>query len=621
VAACGDPTQEGARSEGAAVRLGIEIEAQSLLDAIASTRKSEVPASVRVELYVYVMTRKGEIVDSRSLWVRLPLPDLVSRLPGAGVLLVEDFDLQAGEYQLRTLVRDADSQQFAIRILDLTVPAENDPSPSLSRPAFSRNAASWITASGEPNESDFPSALPVLRPGVPAEFSLRGCNLGSFTPTVRLLNGNGEPLPDAHVNSEAVSSDGNDREVRVGIEVGTVPPGLYRLEATVTSNSATVITTLPVFVTKASGAPAAWTALGALSAGPEPLDEAIDVESAGSASKKIAIMETEYLRALDRLASGRLDDAVTILAKLGQSALLAHDNPRKSTKWLTEAQNRVTARLLDHDPECMLPLLQLHLELHGRYVDSNNTASQLLQATRTRIRSLAEVYATDAKQEMAPGLAADSLVELATELERSGYLTSALIVLREALALDHQNTDVILDLAYQYEHHRFHSEALDLLRRLLELEPRSDEGRLRTAILFLRLGNGSEAIDLLRQLVSDARSEWVLAVAYQELAHDLLRKQQFDQAVALLEQAVRRLPQIQRLRIELSYALDRVGRRQQAREVVSNLKSGVGGPSPRLNYRVPDRRNEQRSRAEFRRHSTARLPLLAAAIDASGGSR
>ena len=302
------------------------------------------------------------------------------------------------------------------------------------------------------------------------------------------------------------------------------------------------------------------------------------------------------------------------LTQLEQSALEAHPKPRKALRLLTQAQNRVTAQMLEHDPECLVPLLLLHLELQAEYASTAGTDSLLIHASRSRVRSLAQVYATDARQEMAPALAASALVELATDFARSGYLTSSLIVLREALSLDPQNTDVLLDLAYQYEHHRFHSEARDVLHRLLELDPRSDEGQLRLAMLLFQLDRDSEALALLRKLVDHARTDWVLAVAYQELAHHLLRAEHFDRAVNLLDQAIRRLPEVQRLRIELSYALDRVGRRQQAREVVAGLTPGSASASPRLNYRVPDRSERRRSRADILRHGTARLPLLTAAI-------
>jgi Flp pilus assembly protein TadD len=606
--------------------LGVEIESQSLLDAIASHDESEVPQSIRVELYVYVMTRAGEIVDSRSLWVRLPLTDLVGRLPGGGVLLVEDLDLPAGEYQLRTLVREARSQQFALRILGLTVQKGDLPTPSISPPIFARNAAPWIVADGGQESDWFPSSLPVLAQDSQREFALQGCHLQGSSIGVRLLNQSGQPVSGVGVDIGPIEDSRTGQTITARIAPGTTDPGLYVLEATATSSSGTSTHSLPVFVTDTKGV-FTWTALGGLSESLEPTESAPELDAAsGSSKKSTRAIETAYEEVLGLLASGRLDDATSTLMRLERRAIEAHDNPRKAVKWISGAQNRVTAKVLKHDPECLLPLLLLHLELQSRYVEERDTSALPVHATRSRIRSLAEVYATDAKQEMAPQLAAAALVELAAVLERSGYLTSALIVLREALALDQSNTDVILDLAYQYEHHRFRSEALALLRRLLELDPHSDEGRLRLAMILYRFEQDSEALTLLHQLVDDATTEWVLAVAYQELAHSMLRRDRFADAARLLEEAVRRLPANPRLRIELSYALDRAGRRRHAREALAGISAGNDGPSPRLYYRVPDRRGNGRSRSDLLRHATARLPLLTGALsteppDTGGGSQ
>jgi tetratricopeptide (TPR) repeat protein len=302
-------------------------------------------------------------------------------------------------------------------------------------------------------------------------------------------------------------------------------------------------------------------------------------------------------------------------------AFQASDKPQRALKGLEAGQNQVTRQLLAHDPECLLPLLVLHLELQAHYVESGKARPELLLATRKRIRSLAQVYAAEARSEMAPALAAMSLVEMADELERSGYLVSALVVLREAIALDRENADVLLDLAYQYEYHGMRSEALDLLRRLLELDPRSEEGRLRLAMNLLHVERPDEAAEILEQLVATGSQPWILAVAHQELAGLLTRRDRLDDATALLRAAVARLPEVQRLYIQLAYLLDRSGQRRQGDELLARLPADGGRPSPRLRYRVRSEPVGGRSRAALLRHSTARLPQLAAALAGGGAAR
>jgi thioredoxin-like negative regulator of GroEL len=135
-----------------------------------------------------------------------------------------------------------------------------------------------------------------------------------------------------------------------------------------------------------------------------------------------------------------------------------------------------------------------------------------------------------------------------------------------------------------------------------------------------RSGHDDDAVAVLGQLVDDRAPDWTLAVAYQELAHLLLRRQRPEQAVRLLETAVTRLPEVQRLYLELAYALDRSGRRREARELLAGLPPDTGRPSPRLLYRVPPTDVDRRSRAALLRHATARLPVLADALAASSAA-
>jgi tetratricopeptide (TPR) repeat protein len=287
----------------------------------------------------------------------------------------------------------------------------------------------------------------------------------------------------------------------------------------------------------------------------------------------------------------------------------------------------VTGELLDHHPECLLPVLVLHLELQDRYQQIGDTDPFLLESTRARTRALAQVYAEEAGSELASRLAALALVELAAALEQGQQRISALVALREALALDAANPDVLLALAFHFESQGFEREAVAALERLLEVEPRSGEGRLRLAMHHLRASRQDEAAALLGRLLRDGGSDWVLAVGYQELGRLLLQRGRIDEAVRVLREGVGRLPRVQRLYLELAYALDRAGRpadaREIARQVAALLPEAGDRPSPRLRYRVPagtpGAERDRRSRDALLRHATARLPLLSRALAASAG--
>jgi tetratricopeptide (TPR) repeat protein len=612
-----------AASGPARVDLHVEIEAGSLLDAVESRAAGELPASIRLELYVYAVSATGSIVATVNEWVRLPILELTER-PGGGVKLATAIDVEPGEYQLRLLVREPVSQQFALRLVGLVVPTAEEDKPTLAPPSFGETGDSWLVARKRDGQGELPlppAALPVLSSGQPRELTLTGCRLAGAAFTARLLNKDRTPVADSPVRLETTPTASPNSAGEAVVELPAVEPGLYLLELAATTRAGLSTATLPIFVTGGAGAPRAWTALDQPQAGPAAEATASAPTSRpGPSSKPAEAFAAEYLQVLDLLSLGQLDAAVTRLQEL-EASPFADDKEQRTRRWLEEGEDRVTRDLLGKDPESLLPLLMLHLELQHRYAAGGGAQHEAQHATRARIRNLAQIYAREAKFDMAPALAARSLVEMSEELETSGLLVSSLVVLREALILDPTNTRAILDLAYQYEHHGFAQESLGMLRRLLELEPHSDEGRLRLALAYLHTERESEAEALLSALLADGSTEWVLAVAYGELGRLLIRRERFAEAVHLLRAGVARLPGVQRLYLELAYVLDRTGQRAASREVIARLPPDTGMPSPRLLYRVRPRSRDQSSRSELLRHGMARLPQLATALARIGATR
>lgn len=616
VAGCpGPPGDDGSRL--ARVDLHVELEAASLLDAVESHSAGELPDSARLELYVYAISEARTIVASLNQWVRLPIVDLTAQGAGGGVKLATRLDLPPGEYQLRVMAREAGSQRFALRLLGIAVPTADQRKPLLAPPSFGDRAERWLIAREAGGEgAPFPaSALPVLAPGRPADLRITGCRLDNATFGARLLTATRKAVERATVQLTPAPS--SRQEIPASIEITNVEPGLYLLELSAQSSSGRSSATLPVFVIPSDGdAAPTWTALGGESAGPAPGEiaphRAAD-DDAEAAAKPVEAYAQAYLRILETLSLGRLEDAVAGLRGL-ESRASADDRGGRALRWLAQGQNSVTRDLLRRDPESLLPLLMLHLELQYRYAAEGGVDSELANATRTRIRSLAQVYAAEAKSDMAPALASRSLVELSEALAESGLLVSALTVLREALILDPTNPRAILDIAYQYEHHGLHADSIRMLERLLELAPRSDEGRLRLAMGRLRSGRERDAEQLLSSVIADGTVDWVLAVAYQELARLLIRRERFEEALGLLGTAVVRLPEVQRLYLELAYALDRAGRRAAGQETVARLPPASDRPSPRLLYRLPPRGQDAGPASDLRRHGMARLPQLASAL-------
>ncbi|HVS62711.1 MAG TPA: hypothetical protein VMT85_04300 [Thermoanaerobaculia bacterium] len=685
VAALAVPDCAAADGGPRTVTFWVELEAQSLLEAVASRDGSELPESIRLELYAYAMTRGGEIAASLAEWVRLGVGELTASLPGGGAKLVARLELLAGEYQLRVLVREPSSQHFALRVLGLEVPGSRSAGgsnaagsegdgpdagggsagrsgesvsaagipPFLAPPRFADAGDTWLLVGPSEGPSEGPRsgwrqeslsvALPVLSAGRSQAFAVRGCHLAGARLEARVADLEGRPagrvavrFEDPGEGSDDASQDVSSHEghdvVPASIELPALgesaglSPGIHRLEISATTPAGRATVSLPFFLAPPgrSDRPLPWTALGSRAVEPAARDTQADADATGEeGAGEVAAIASAYREALGRLALGRREEALESLLALQSRVLDELDGNRRAVKRLDAAQNRVTRELLEHHAECLLPLLVLHLEVQDHYQEADGADPFLLEATRSRIRALAQVYAEEAESGLASSMAALSLVEMARALERAQQRFSALVVLREAIALDPANPEALLELAFQFESHGFEREALTMLERLLELQPRSDEGRLRQAMSLARANRHQDAAEILRRLIRDGATEWVLAVAYQELGHFLLRQQEHEEAVRLLREGVGRLPRVQRLYLELAYALDRAGRRDAARAVVLRLPEAAERASPRLRYRVPGSERDSRSRDVLLRYATARLPLLSQALSASagGGSR
>ena len=336
-------------------------------------------------------------------------------------------------------------------------------------------------------------------------------------------------------------------------------------------------------------------------------------------AQRIAAIARSYRSVLDRLAGGASDRAVGELLELETTVLTPSDSRRQAGGALASAEEQVIKQLAGHDPESLLPLLLLHLGAHERYLDDRVASAYLLAATRERILDLAQRYASLTQGEMAAELAASALAELGVALDRAGLPMATQRLLSEALSLDEQHTAALLYLAFWHERRGSYSDAVPLLRRLIAVDPGSQQGRLRLALALRRLGRGDEAVRLLRQVIRDGGSDDLQTIAYQELGRVLLARGDSVEASRLLQTAVSRYPDRQRLYLQLAYALDRSGEGRRSREIIRALPADTGELSPRNLYSRRPAVGTGQSRRTLARHATARLPRLAQALAAIGG--
>jgi tetratricopeptide (TPR) repeat protein len=140
---------------------------------------------------------------------------------------------------------------------------------------------------------------------------------------------------------------------------------------------------------------------------------------------------------------------------------------------------------------------------------------------------------------------------------------------------------------------------------------------VRLAINLRRLGRDAEASELLQRVIGEINPDWVLTLAYQELASMRLSGGNPQGAVNLLEQAVGRLPGQGGLQLQLAYALDRTGESARARRVLGRLEPTDGSEesgSPRYRYSKWPEAGDDAERAALEQAALVRLPVLAATV-------
>ncbi|HEV2856074.1 MAG TPA: VWA domain-containing protein [Thermoanaerobaculia bacterium] len=182
----------------------LEIDGKSLLDGHAEKK-------MNVEIYSYVSDSKGQMQDFFSRRVALDFEKQKGRqaMMEGGIKYYGHFELAPGTYQVRVLVRNAETGRTGVQSVQVEVPAYAQAEPVLLPPFFMEDRQKWLlvreeeggggqqqsvvypfTVDGEPY---VPAARPVLNREKPARLCLVAYNLGKG---------------DLSVKSEVLGADG-----------------------------------------------------------------------------------------------------------------------------------------------------------------------------------------------------------------------------------------------------------------------------------------------------------------------------------------------------------------------------------------------------------------------------
>src|SRR6185436_1040179 len=177
--------------------------------------------------------------------------------------------------------------------------------------------------------------------------------------------------------------------------------------------------------------------------------------------------------------------------------------------------------------------------------------------------------------------AARFVTALASEMIWNAPPTLRARLFRQILAFDESDGTALLCLAVDAERQGRYAEASGFLEHLLRVQPGSAEARLRLAVNQARLGKAQEARKLLREVsTSNGAEPWQVAVAGQELARLLLAAGDLDGAEAAIREALQRLPDDDKLALELALVRDLRKDPRGARDAVAKLgaRSARGAP-------------------------------------------
>lgn len=566
-----------------------EVEGRALAAAASDGR-------LGVELHLYAVAADGAIVASRSEALAIDLARHGDRLEAGVLRWVAQLELGPGAHVVRVHVREHFSEGFAQRQVMLA-PAGGEAaagglflaspaSPSLALPALSP------TVGVDEREllallGGGPDPLPRLAGGASAELRIA-------TPTDR-------PAPERLLLLDPLGRTVAELATRVAAP-GGVAAGV-RLDA--------LELDLPPLSGRFLLAP------GSPAAGAQPSPVALTFEGAPPTGAPEALaappddareLRAAWRAAWLRFAAGEREQAIATLMAL-ESGL----PPRRAAERLAASEGVLLDRLRRRAPADLLPLALLYLDLERAWL----AEGRFVAARRARkvAESIAESLAAAARGERQRELAAGLLEALAAGHLEARDAESAARLLGRAAELVPGRAEPWLALGILHERDRRLERAAAAFDRALAAAPDLREARLRRARVGLLAGERDALAELER--LAETAADWVAVVAAQERARGYLAQGEHAEAAAYLAPLVERRPEEPSLALARAYALERAGRRAEARALAAGAawSPPTAESAPRKRYADTPARALGARRAEVERAALLALGTLAQRIE------
>jgi tetratricopeptide (TPR) repeat protein len=594
---------------------------------------------LRLEICLYAIASapdgSGRVVGSRMDTVEIDLARLGPELEKSGLKYLGELQLAPGDYALRALVRNAATGEVGLRVLPLSVPDFAQGGEILLPPLAADPAGAWLQARGAGIPSPPPGltfeALPSARPvfSTASEIQLKvpawKLGVGDLQAEIRRPGGaRVAALPLKIVSREATPEAGLElltATVRLeGIEEGVYELGIVSAGRGADSPGDTALAT-PFVLLEHGNDGQVWAALTPpRRARTAPAAQAARAPSAPAGKSRrtrridAGPVRDGYRAALRLLAEGDREGARKATTEL-QTKVLMGEKPATSDD-LLEVELDAAADLARQDPEILVPILTLHQVL---YRDAVRKSSFLLSThNRELVFRLVDLYAERNGTPEGKLQAARFLMSLAAEMIWTAPPSLRARVFQQILALDGRQQAILLCLAVDAERQGRYSEAVGYLERL---GPGHGEARLRLAVNLARLGKIQEARKVLREISSappEKTEPWLLALAWQETARLQLAAGDLDGAEQTLREGLQRLPEDDKLAIQLGLLRDLKKDPRGAREAVADLgtpgnAAGTGGAA-RHRYNQLPVADLDKAWTETQERALEKIPTLAAAL-------
>ncbi len=601
----------------------------------------------RVEVYAYALGADQQVVSFLAEVFAVDVRELGEAVWHRGLKYYGHLELPPGNYQLRVLVRNYHSKAAALREIELTVPAFDQPGRPFLFPIFQPPSArdTWLSVRESESPSEYPlwigeraispAVRPVLVAGRRAKAHVLAYDLpaGVVRGRVELLL-EGAAVANADLEVAATrepSSIGELETVAVGFDSPQVPPGAYSLRVEL-NGAASAATPIVVLQQGTQDRALLWTDLrGQLGGGARAHEEAATAprvtEEKGTRGAKrerrrIRELASRYRQALVLLGRDGGSAARSALLDL-ESGVLTED----MLETLKSAQLAVAEQLGDDDVESLIPVLALHGDLYSTY--RKRRLYSLGFHARDMIELMAELYARRGGTRGSHIVAARVLASLGGYLQAANLPSSSRRLYRQALGHDPHNLAALLGLATSYERYGDCTQSVAILEDLVKAYPSSGEGLLRLAINLDRLGVRTRARKLIEQVIELDGPEWVRSLAYQKLSRILVETGSLEDAARLLEKSLEEIPEQHGSVYLLAHVYDRQRQPYKSLELLQSLVSQVPirgeaasrSASARKLYDSWPETALDAIRLELSNAAAVRVPLVAQILDGAPEKR